>query len=107
MTRTAPPETANRASVSSTALMAVNRVLMTRIMLSTISTPMMVKSTTFCHVRFTQGPRMSLSLHSKTRNNMAEGSRMPASTWTHWVSVPSRVLPASSTASDAAVICPA
>jgi DNA-binding transcriptional ArsR family regulator len=32
---------------------------------------------------------------------------MPASTWTHWVSVPSRVLPPSSTTSDAAAICPA
>jgi hypothetical protein len=40
MTRTAPPAAANRISVSAFASMLAHRVVTTRIMLSTISTPL-------------------------------------------------------------------
>jgi hypothetical protein len=107
MIRAATPATPKRDSVTATPLNEGNRVLTTKMRLKTTRTPMMVKSTTFCQVLLTQGPRTSLSLRRSTRNKMAEGSRMPANTCTHWVSVPSRGFLPSSTTSDATTICPA
>jgi hypothetical protein len=58
-------------------------VLTTKIMLSTTSTPMTVKSTTFCQVLLTQGPRSGFYVraltggwpHSVTAGALSPGSR--------------------------------
>ena len=43
----------------------------------------------FCRMVLTHGPNTALSLHSSTRNTVADGSSTPASACTPWVSSPS------------------
>ena len=60
----------------------------TRIRDSITSTPRINVARMFNHVRFTQGPRTSRSLHRSNRNRLALGSSTPASACTDVVIKP-------------------
>src|SRR6202453_5438327 len=59
-------------------------------------------ATMFCRTVFTHGPSTARSLHSQTRNTVADGSKTPARACTPWVTQPRMWLGLHATAADTA-----
>ena len=77
-----------------------------RISESSTSTDTITLATAFSHGRLRHGPSTSGSLHSSSRNTLADGSSTPASAWTASVITPSGA-PGISTIAAAPAIMPA
>ncbi|PQM49629.1 hypothetical protein C1Y40_00148 [Mycobacterium talmoniae] len=79
-----------------------NKVTVVNASESSTSAHTMTQATTFCRTVLTHGPSTGRSLHSSTKNTVAEGSSTPARACTPWVIRPSTWSGLNATAADTA-----